>query len=634
MPYTPNAVHFDDSNDYLSVGAGLTDAADDTKFTFSVWFKLDADGGTEYFLSAVNFFPLVAIQKTNGDRIRIRARNAAFTEILDVLSTDDNLKAADGWVHLLCSFDLSDTGKRHLYLSDVADLNTIQDYTNDSIDFTVNNWQIGAASGTFLFGGDMADLWFFPGVYLDLSVEANRRLFIDGNGLPVDLGSDGSTPTGSAPLVFLSGATASWHTNDGTGGGFTENGALTDADTYPGQGVAAGSAAGAATVSGVGTAIKTGAATVTAGGSVDGMTAAIRTAVAAVSGVGAVAAIGDEPETGAGVTAGVGAVAGVGASSALAVASVAGVCAVSVIASGGTDGAVAGVGAVSGVLSAAAQMAGAAAGVATVSGVAFAQSKWTLVGESGITLATAAQEDVALPGPPAEGDIVVIGLVSDSSLAGNNDGVKESGYTNLYYPDSNVPGAQAAYKIMGSTPDTTIDLRADSNGPMAGVIQVWRGVNSEDAIDASPTIASGATGNPNSPALTTINPFALAFAIGFLDDDQITDGVAPAGFGNFLHQEVGTPGAGGTVYIASRQSADPETINPAEFGGSGNDEWHAITFSLQYLGSVAAASAGVATVAGVGRVTRGPFIRLTGNHRTSIPLTGRLYVPVTGNRVA
>src|SRR3546814_7073174 len=45
--------------------------------------------------------------------------------------------------------------------------------------------------------------------------------------------ADGSTPTGSAPLVFLSGATASWHTNKGTGGGFTENGALTDAATDP-----------------------------------------------------------------------------------------------------------------------------------------------------------------------------------------------------------------------------------------------------------------------------------------------------------------------------------------------------------------------------------------------------------------
>ena len=69
--------------------------------------------------------------------------------------------------------------------------------------------------------------------YLDISVENNRRKFIDADGFPVDLGSDGSTPTGIAAIMFFSGATVSWHTNDGSGGGFTENGALTDAATSP-----------------------------------------------------------------------------------------------------------------------------------------------------------------------------------------------------------------------------------------------------------------------------------------------------------------------------------------------------------------------------------------------------------------
>src|SRR3546814_17811034 len=81
---------------------------------------------------------------------------------------------------------------------------------------------------------DGADLWLDPGTYIDLSVTANRRKFVgSGAATSVDLGADGSTPTGTAPLVFLSGATADWHTNKGAGGGFTENGALTDAATDP-----------------------------------------------------------------------------------------------------------------------------------------------------------------------------------------------------------------------------------------------------------------------------------------------------------------------------------------------------------------------------------------------------------------
>jgi hypothetical protein len=51
---------------------------------------------------------------------------------------------------------------------------------------------------------DVADVYFAPGQFLDLSIPGNVAKFISA-GKPVDLGSDGSTPTGIAPLVFLSG---------------------------------------------------------------------------------------------------------------------------------------------------------------------------------------------------------------------------------------------------------------------------------------------------------------------------------------------------------------------------------------------------------------------------------------------
>ncbi len=44
---------------------------------------------------------------------------------------------------------------------------------------------------------------------------ANVQKFING-GLPVDLGTDGSTPFGYSPPVFLSGAKSGWLTNKGT----------------------------------------------------------------------------------------------------------------------------------------------------------------------------------------------------------------------------------------------------------------------------------------------------------------------------------------------------------------------------------------------------------------------------------
>jgi hypothetical protein len=69
--------------------------------------------------------------------------------------------------------------------------------------------------------------------HLDLSVEANRRKFISAAGKPVSLGANGSTPTGSQPIIYLANPTATWQDNLGAGGNFTENGALADAATNP-----------------------------------------------------------------------------------------------------------------------------------------------------------------------------------------------------------------------------------------------------------------------------------------------------------------------------------------------------------------------------------------------------------------
>ena len=76
-------------------------------------------------------------------------------------------------------------------------------------------------------GMSIADFYFNPTTYIDLSVTANRRKFISASLHPVDRGATGSIPTGTAPIMYQSGAVASWQTNKGTGGGFTLTGALT-----------------------------------------------------------------------------------------------------------------------------------------------------------------------------------------------------------------------------------------------------------------------------------------------------------------------------------------------------------------------------------------------------------------------
>jgi hypothetical protein len=99
------------------------------------------------------------------------------------------------------------------------------------------DWGLGAyPNGGNIFTGSLGDIWFMPGLYIDLSIEANRRRFISAAGEPVYLGANGEGPTGAVPLVYLSGALASWHTNKGTGGGFTLTGSpasLVEVDAIP-----------------------------------------------------------------------------------------------------------------------------------------------------------------------------------------------------------------------------------------------------------------------------------------------------------------------------------------------------------------------------------------------------------------
>ena len=79
----------------------------------------------------------------------------------------------------------------------------------------------------------MAEFWLDDS-FIDFSNATNRQKFYSSGGDAVDLGSDGSTPTGSAPLVYLhldSGETGNnFASNAGTGGDLSVTaGALTNA---------------------------------------------------------------------------------------------------------------------------------------------------------------------------------------------------------------------------------------------------------------------------------------------------------------------------------------------------------------------------------------------------------------------
>jgi hypothetical protein len=89
---------------------------------------------------------------------------------------------------------------------------------------------MGFGLENFFYKGVLGQFYFDPN-YIDLSVQANREKFVSGTGAsvkPVDFGTDGSTPTGTQPIIYLNNPFGTFQNNLGSGGNFTEAGQLED----------------------------------------------------------------------------------------------------------------------------------------------------------------------------------------------------------------------------------------------------------------------------------------------------------------------------------------------------------------------------------------------------------------------
>jgi hypothetical protein len=238
-PIVAGGADFDGTNDFMTRGADLSGNADSKSGILSVWLRPAQNAQKHVLYSATTVggatFRFAFLQDTN---MVINGRNAAGTIILNIQTSATPFETAqlNIWKHVLMSWDLAATAS-HIYIDDVSDkLDTTR--TNDTIDYTVADWAVGAApSGLQKYDGDMAELYFAPGQFLDFSVESNRRKFITATKKPMYLGSDGSTPTGVAPLIYQSivvgGTVSGFATNKGGGGNFSITGTLDAASTSP-----------------------------------------------------------------------------------------------------------------------------------------------------------------------------------------------------------------------------------------------------------------------------------------------------------------------------------------------------------------------------------------------------------------
>ena len=216
----------------------------------------------------------------------------------------------------------------------------------------------------------------------------------------------------------------------------------------------------------------------------------------------------------------------------------------------------------------------------------------TVVGTTSQSFGSSTTATFTLP-TSLEGDLVVVAIGSDGSLAN-----VPSGWTSINGTTQGTEYARTIYKVMGATPDTSVSISGITTAS-AGIAIALRGADTSAIFDATATVATGATGMPDCPSITTVNNNALAIAIGYLDDDNVQSSVtAPAGYSNLVAIQSST--AGQTVMLATKNIATYGTENPAVFGGTGTDDWVAVTLAIR---AVSGWTSAVPTVDLTGQIT-------------------------------
>jgi hypothetical protein len=205
-----------------STATAMTGAVDSKKWIISFWFRATANSG---------WFSLFGGTLSRGFAIGRTADGAGYY-LIGADSAAENAAtvianaappAAGVWHHVIATADPSGTPVRQCFINGVDQEGTLGFAQNaNNVNFAVaDTWRVGSSPGYNFTNGDIAELYMAANQSMVLNT-TNVQKFRSAAGRPVDLGTNGATPTGTAPTLYFSvrsgGVANDFKTNRGTGG--------------------------------------------------------------------------------------------------------------------------------------------------------------------------------------------------------------------------------------------------------------------------------------------------------------------------------------------------------------------------------------------------------------------------------
>lgn len=231
-PYAPDAVRFKGELSSWLIQYSKLSLTDSKFMTCSFWVLPTDASSSETFIWAMGNggFPRMWIKildTATNPRLYINIQEAAGTPVLYDNTIDDLPLVLNAWNHVLFSVNVTSGSLQHsVYINDVLSTGTPATLATGDIPWTkagttsfVNTFMDNTGNnGIGTLDGDICDFWMDMDNYIDFSVVSNRRKFIDSDYRPERLGISGEFPTGSSPIVFISGDQSVWRagTNSGT----------------------------------------------------------------------------------------------------------------------------------------------------------------------------------------------------------------------------------------------------------------------------------------------------------------------------------------------------------------------------------------------------------------------------------